>query len=134
MSLRLDQKHPLDIKVAFFQSHKARIHKNIKVCFQTVKVILGDCCLQNQIPGKILILLDTHNLSVGQKLPNSDLPKMANGSGKWQMWQCLIWAIFYVQTSYGCLKVSEFYQESDSENKNHHRQYLQSENKHSCFL
>ena len=39
-------------------------------------------------------------------------------------WQCLIWAIFDVQTSPGCLKVSEFYQESDSEVKNHLRQCL----------
>ncbi len=38
-------------------------------------------------------------------------------------------AIFDVQTSYGCLKVSEFYQESDSEDKNHLRQFLQYENK-----
>ena len=45
------------------------------------------------------------------------------------MWQCLICAIFDVQTSPGCLKVSEFYQESDSEVKNHLRHHLQSENK-----
>ena len=36
-------------------------------------------------------------------------------NGKWQILQCLIWAIYDIQTSYGCLKVSEFYQESDSE-------------------
>ena len=30
-------------------------------------------------------------------------------------WQCLTWAVFDVQTSPGCLKVSEFYQEFDSE-------------------
>ena len=35
--------------------------------------------------------------------------------GKWQMWQCTIWAIFDVQISYGGLKVSEFNQESISE-------------------
>ena len=83
----------------------------------------GDFCPQNPIPGKILILLDTHNLSVRQKLPYPDLPKMANGNGKWQMWQCLIWAIFDIQTSHGCPKVSEFYQESDSEDENHLRQF-----------
>ena len=88
---------------------------------------------QNPIPGKILILLDTHNLSVRQKLPYPDLPKMANGNGKWQMWQCLIWAIFDIQTSHGCLKVSEFYQESDSEDENHLRQFLKSEIKLLCF-
>ena len=54
---------------------------------------------------------------------------MAIGNDKWQMWQCLIWAIFDVQTSPGCLKVSEFYQEYDSEVKNHLRQHLQSGNK-----
>ena len=37
-----------------------------------------------------------------------------------------------MQTSYGCLKVSEFYQESDSEDKNFLRQE-QSENKLLCF-
>ena len=62
-----------------------------------------------------MILLDPHNLSERQKLPFLDLPKMANGNGKWQMWQCIIWAIFDVQTSYGGLKVLEFDQESISE-------------------
>ena len=73
---------------------------------------------QKWIPGKILILLDPHNLSVPQNLPFLDLPKMAigNGNGKYgQKWQCNIWSIFDVQTSYGGLKVSEFYQESVSE-------------------
>ena len=49
------------------------------------------------------------------------------------MWQCLIWAIFDLQTSHGCLKVSEFYQESDSEDENHLRQFLKSEIKLLCF-
>ena len=80
-----------------------------------------------------MILLDTHNLSVRQKLQYPYLPKMANGNGKWQMWQCLIWAIFDIQTSHGCLKVSEFYQESDSEDENHLRQFLKSEIKLLCF-
>ena len=65
------------------------------------------------------LLLDTHNLSVRQKLSFLDLPKMANGKAKWQIWQCVLWAIFDVQTSYGCLKVSEFDQEFISEVKDH---------------
>ena len=36
-----------------------------------------------------------------------DLPKMANGKAKWQIWQCLFWAILDVQTNYGGLKVSQ---------------------------
>ena len=36
------------------------------------------------------LALNLHNLSICQKLPDPDLPKMANGDGKWQMWQCLI--------------------------------------------
>ena len=40
-------------------------------------------------------------------------------SGKWQIWQCILWAIFDVQSSYGCLKVSEFDQEFISEVKDH---------------
>ena len=53
-------------------------------------------------------------LFVHHNLPFLDLPKMANGSGNWQIWQCIIWSI-NVQTSYGCLKVSKFNQESISE-------------------
>ena len=41
--------------------------------------------------------------------------------------------IFDVQTSCGCLKVSDFYQESDFEVDNHLRQCIQSENKLLCF-
>ena len=48
-----------------------------------------------------------------------DLPKMANGKAKWQIWQYVIWAIFDVHTSHGGLKVSEFNQEFISEVKNH---------------
>ena len=44
-----------------------------------------------------------------------NMPKMAIGNGKRQMWQCLTWAIFDLQTSPGCLKVSEFDQETDYE-------------------
>ena len=47
------------------------------------------------------------------------------------IWMQLV--IFDVQTSYGCLKVSEIYQESDSEVKNHLRQCLRSENKLLCY-
>ena len=47
-------------------------------------------------------VLDPNNLSVHQNLPLLDLPKMANGIGNWQMWQCLIWS------SYWGLEVSEF--------------------------
>ena len=70
---------------------------------------------QKWIPGKILILLDPHNLSVCQNLPFLDLPEMANGNGKWQSWQCNAWAVFDVETSYGGLKISEFNQEFISE-------------------
>ena len=74
---------------------------------------------QKWIPGWILILLDPHNLSVRQKLPIKHiaifaillchLPFLAN----------LKMIIFDVQTSYGCLKVSEFDQEFISEVKDH---------------
>ena len=94
---------------------KGNYCKHAKVCFKALNFILGDFKLQKWIPGKILILLDPHNLSVSQKLPFLDLPKMANGNGKWQLWQCIIWSIFDVQTSPGGLKVSEFNQESISE-------------------
>ena len=50
------------------------------------------------------------------------------------VWQCLIWAIFVIQTSHGCLKVSEFYQESDYEDKNHLRQFLKSKKQTFMFL
>ena len=113
--------------------YKGKYQIYVKLRFETLDIIFNDLWPQKWIPGQILILLDTHNLSVRQKLPYSDLPKMANGNGKWQMWQCLIWAIFDLQTSHGCLKVSEFYQESDSEDENHLRQFLKSEIKLLCF-
>ena len=47
--------------------------------------------------------------------PCCKLRLFAIGNDKWHFWQCLIWAVFGVQTSPGCLKVSEFYQEFDSE-------------------
>ena len=107
--------------------------KNIKVCFQTVKIVLEDFRPQKLIPGKILIHLDTHNLSVCPKLPKLDIATFAIYHCHLPFLASLDMAIFDVQTSYGCLKVSEFYQESDSEDKNHLRQFLQSENKLFCF-
>ena len=40
---------------------------------------------QKWIPGKILILLDPHNLSLHQNLPFLDLPKLAIGNENWQI-------------------------------------------------
>ena len=48
-------------------------------------------------------------------MPFLDLPKMAHGNAKWQMWQCITWSIFDVEISFGGLKVLEFNQESISE-------------------
>ena len=93
--------------------------ENVKVCFQTQNFVWGDFKPQKWIPGQILILLDPHNLSVRPKLPYPALPKMANGKAKWHIWQCLLLAIFDLQTSYGGLKVSEFNQEFNSEVKNY---------------
>ena len=45
---------------------------------------------RDHIAYDILILLDTHNLSVRQKLSFLDLPKMANGKANWQIWQICI--------------------------------------------
>ena len=120
------------IKVAFL-GHKARIHKNIKVCFQTVYIVWDDFKPHNQIPGEILILLDTHNLSVRQKLSKSDIAIFAICHCQLPFLASLDLVIFDVQRSCGCLKVSEFYQESDSEVDNHLRQCLRSEIKLSCF-
>ena len=48
--------------------------------------IWGDFKHQKWIPGKILILLDPHNLSLHQNLPFLDLPKMCkNGNWQWQL-------------------------------------------------
>ena len=89
-----------------------QVHKNIKICFQTVIIVWGDFCPQNPIPGKILILLDTHDLSVSQTLPKLDIATFAICHLPFLASLDLV--IFDVQTSYGCLKVSEFYKESDS--------------------
>ena len=70
--------------------YKDKYYKNIKVCFKTSNIIRGDFKPQKWIPGKILILLDPHNLYVHQNLPFLDLPKMEIGNNNWQMWQCHI--------------------------------------------
>ena len=85
--------------------------KNRKYLF----VIFVNFKPQKWIPGLNLILLDPNNLSVRQNLPFLDLPKMANGNGNWQIWQCCIWSIFHLQTSSWGLKVSEINQEFISE-------------------
>ena len=89
------------------------MHKKHKTLSETPKIVWDDFKPHSRIPGKILILLDTNNLSVRQVLHipgiatcdicHCHLPFLAS----------LNIAIFYVQTSYGCLKVSELYQESD---------------------
>ena len=93
----------------------------MNVCFQTTNIVCGDFCSQNRIPGKILILLDTHNLSVHKKLPKLDIATFAICHCHLPFLASLNLAISDLQTSYGCLKVSEFYQESDSEDNNHLR-------------
>ena len=50
-----------------------------------------------RITGKFLIVLDTHDLCVSQNLPKYSLNMV----------------VFELQTSHGCLKLSEFYQESE---------------------
>ena len=120
------------IKVAFL-GHKARIHKNIKVCFQTENIVWDDFKPDNQIPGEILILLDTHNLSVCQKLSKSDIAIFAIFHCQLPFLATLDMAIFLLQKSCGCLKVSEIYQESDSEVDYHLRQCLRTEDKLLCF-
>ena len=97
------------------------MHKKHKTLSETPNIVSDDFKPHSRIPGKILILLDTNNLSVRQVLPipgiatcdicHCHLPFLAS----------LNIAIFYVQTSYGCLKVSELYQESDYGVKNHLR-------------
>ena len=91
------------------------------------------CKPHNQIPGEILILLGTHNLSVCKKLSKSDIALFANCHCQMPILASLDMVIFDVQTSCGCLKVSDFYQESDFEVDNHLRQCIQSENKLLCF-
>ena len=65
--------------------------------------------------GKILILLDPHNLSVRQILPKYYIAIFANCHCHLPFLASLKMANFDVQISYGGLKVSEFYQESISD-------------------
>ena len=59
-----------------FKYKKPGPKDNIKLCLNTFRMSL-----------RMTYFL---NLSVGQNLPFLDLPKMAKGNGKWQMWQCII--------------------------------------------
>ena len=63
---------------------KKNIQKQ-KVHCQTLNIIRGSLNPQKWIPGKILILLDPYNLSVGQKLPILFFQKLVNGNGNWQL-------------------------------------------------
>ena len=70
------------------------------------------------------MVLDPHNLSVCLKLSFLDLPKMANGNGKWQIWQCIVWTFFDAQMPYGGLKASEFNHKLDHGDQNYLRHCL----------
>ena len=70
---------------------------------------------QKWIPGRILILLDPHNLSVGQKLAIKFIAIFAILLCHLPFLASLKMTNFDVQTSYGGLKVSEFDQEFISE-------------------
>ena len=70
------------------------------------------------------MVLDPHNLSVCLKLSFLDLPKMANGNGKWQIWQCIAWAFFDAQITNGGLKASEFNHKLDHGDQNYLRHCL----------
>ena len=101
--------------------YKGKYQIYVKLRFETLDIIFNDLWHQKWISGQILILLDTHNLSVRQKLPIKHiaifaillchLPFLAN----------LKMTIFDVQTSYVGLKVSEFNQQFISEVKNYKR-------------
>ena len=70
---------------------------------------------QKWIPGKILILLDPHNLFLRQKLPKNYIATFAICHCHLPFLASLEMEHFDVQTSYGGLKVSEFNQEFISE-------------------
>ena len=72
--------------------YKGKYQIYVKLRFKTLDIIFNDLSPQKWIPGQILIILDTHNLSVRQKLSFLDLRKMENGKAKWQIWQCVLWA------------------------------------------
>ena len=67
------------------------------------------------MPGKILILLDPNNLSIGKKLTNYDIAIFTNCHCHLPVLASLKMALLDVQISYWGLKVSEFYQEFISE-------------------
>ena len=62
--------------------YKGKYQKCLKVHFDNLNIIWGDFKPHNRFPGQILILLDTQDLSVGQKLPKLDIAK--NGNWQWQ--------------------------------------------------
>ena len=63
--------------------YKAKYQSFVKLWFESLNIVWDDFWPQNRIPGKILILLDTQDLSIRQKLPKSDIAK--NGNWPWQM-------------------------------------------------
>ena len=89
--------------------------KTEKFCFQTVNVVQDGLKPQNRIPGKILTLLDTQDLSVRQKLPKLDIAIFAICHCQLPFLAMSKNGYFYLHTSAGGLKVSEFNQESISE-------------------
>ena len=58
--------------------YKAKYQSFVKLCFESLNIVWDDFWPQNRIPGKILILLDTQDLSVRQKLPKLDIAKIGN--------------------------------------------------------
>ena len=53
--------------------YKAKYQSFVKLCFETLNIVWDDFWPQNRRTGKILILLDTQDLSVRQKLPKLDI-------------------------------------------------------------
>ena len=86
-----------------------KISKNEKVRFETLNFIWGYCNPQKWIPGKILILLDPHNLSVRQKLTNYDIAIFANCHCHLPVLASLKMSVFDVQTSYRILPGINFW-------------------------
>ena len=95
--------------------YKGKYQIYVKLRFETLDIIFNDLWPQKWIPGYILILLDTHNLSVFQKLPIKHIAIIAILLCHLPFLANLKMTIFDVQTSYGGLKVSEFNQEFISE-------------------
>ena len=90
-----------------------KISKNEKVRFETLNFIWGYCNPQKWIPGKILILLDPHNLSVRQKLTNYDIVIFANCHCHLPVLASLKMAILDVLTSFTRNSFLEFKISSD---------------------